>query len=233
MKHVFVAVVACACRRRQLGGPESSAYSVECRLAVRHQPRRPRPARPMVIQKVIVRVNGEDLHADGADAAPDPDACGSRTSARCATPRIFRPKLGCARRSPRSRPTILVEAVDELLHRPARPRAGHQVHRRAVQEALDNIKKENKLDDAALTKALQQEGLTLRAAAELRTIVAACAACSSRRSCRHDASPRKRSGSTTRRTRRVHDAGDGHAARDLRVGAVRPRRASASASTRK
>ena len=59
-------------------------------------------------------------------------------------------------------PAILVEAVDELLMVQRGRELGIKFGDDKFKEALDNIKKENKLDDAGLAKALQQEGLTLQ-----------------------------------------------------------------------
>ena len=58
-------------------------------------------------------------------------------------------------------PTILAEAVDELLLVQRGRELGVKLSDTQFQQAIDNIKKENKLDDAGLVKALSQEGMTL------------------------------------------------------------------------
>src|SRR5262245_9569341 len=58
-------------------------------------------------------------------------------------------------------PTILAEAVDELLLVQRGRELGVKLSDQQFQQAVDNIKKENKLDDAGLAKALSQEGMTI------------------------------------------------------------------------
>jgi peptidyl-prolyl cis-trans isomerase SurA len=58
-------------------------------------------------------------------------------------------------------PELLVAAVDELLLVQQGRELGLTFTEEQFQSALENIKKQNKLDDAALKVALEQEGLTL------------------------------------------------------------------------
>ena len=97
-------------------------------------------------------------------------------------------------------PDILVEAVDELLLVQRGRELGVKLSDQQFKQALDNIKKENKLDDAGLAKALSQEGITL---AELRQnfershLMRAVQQNEIMPACR---SPRKKSNSSIRRT---------------------------------
>ena len=58
-------------------------------------------------------------------------------------------------------PDLLVNAVDELLLVQRAREMGVKFTDEQFKDALDNIKKDNKLDDASLKAALTQEGLTL------------------------------------------------------------------------
>ena len=111
------------------------------------------PAAPSstVVERVLVRVNGEiftqsQLTRRQIDALRDlkPTA---NTNLEAEVTKLT--------------PGLLVAAVDELLLVQQGRELGMVFTESQFQSAIENIKKENKLDDAGLKEALQQEGLTL------------------------------------------------------------------------
>ena len=96
-------------------------------------------------------------HQDRARAAADRGAAAARSQlpARLATP-------SCRRRSPRSRPTSIVDAVDELLLVQRGRELGYTLGNEQFRNIVENIKKENKLEtEEQFQAALKQEGMTL------------------------------------------------------------------------
>ena len=160
MKHVFVAVVAA------LIIPASSTAQNPPPAPPVTAPAPPAPAAPatagktMVIQKVIVKVNGEiftltDLTQRQIQVLRDQNR-------QVRTAADLQSDAGLSKALSEITPTILAEAVDELLLVQRGRELGIRFGDDRFKEALENIKKENKLDDAGLAKALQQEGLTLQ-----------------------------------------------------------------------
>jgi len=111
------------------------------------------PAGPTstVVERVLVRVNGEiftqsQLTRRQIEALRDlKQTANSNLEAEIV----------------RLTPRLLVEAVDELLLVQQGRELGLVFSEAQFQSALENIKKQNKLDDAGLKVALEQEGLTL------------------------------------------------------------------------
>jgi parvulin-like peptidyl-prolyl isomerase len=117
----------------------------------------PSPPPSNIIQRIIVKVNGEiftltELVQRQADAVrqDNPDlANNAQLSAKIAE----------------ITPQLLVEVVDELLMVQRGRELGIRFSDENFKNALENVKKQNNLDDEGLKKALVQAGLTL---AELR-----------------------------------------------------------------
>ncbi len=112
-----------------------------------------------IIQKIIVKVNGEiftltDLTQRQIQALREKNRQ-VRSAEELQTDAALRQALT------ELTPSILAEAVDELLLVQRGRELGVKLSDQQFQQAIDNIKKENKLDDAGLAKALSQEGMTL------------------------------------------------------------------------
>ena len=112
-----------------------------------------------IIQKVIVKVNGEiftqtELVQRQAEAVrqenQDPKDVKS-----------FQDDAKLAAKITEITPLILVEVVDELLMVQRGRELGIRFTDEAFKNALENVKKQNNLDDEGLKKALIQAGLTL------------------------------------------------------------------------
>lgn len=112
-----------------------------------------------IIQKIIVKVNGEiftqaDLELRQIQALRDQNRQ-VRNPQDLVGDAALRTALADVT------PTILSDAVDELLLVQRGRELGVKFTDESFKQALENIKKDNKLDDAALAAALKQEGLTL------------------------------------------------------------------------
>lgn len=112
-----------------------------------------------VIQKIIVKVNGEiftltDLTQRQIQVLRDRNRQ-VRSAEDLQNDAALRQALA------ELTPNILAEAVDELLLVQRGRELGVKLSDQQFQQAVENIKKENKLDDAGLAKALSQEGITL------------------------------------------------------------------------
>jgi peptidyl-prolyl cis-trans isomerase SurA len=112
-----------------------------------------------IIQKIIVKVNGEiftqaDLEMRQIQALRDQNR-------QVRNPQDLTGDAALRSALADVTPTILSDAVDELLLVQHGREMGARFTDESFNQALDNIKKDNKLDDAALAAALKQEGLTL------------------------------------------------------------------------
>jgi peptidyl-prolyl cis-trans isomerase SurA len=112
-----------------------------------------------IIQKIIVKVNGEiftqaDLEMRQIQALRDQNR-------QVRNPQDLTGDAALRSALADVTPTILSDAVDELLLVQHGREMGARFTDESFNQALDNIKKDNKLDDAALAVALKQEGLTL------------------------------------------------------------------------
>jgi peptidyl-prolyl cis-trans isomerase SurA len=115
--------------------------------------------KPLVIQKVIVKVNGEiftltELTQRQIQALRDQQ--------KQVTPETLQNDSALRKAVEDVTPMILTEAVDELLLVQRGRELGVKFTDEQFKQAIENIKKENKLDDVGLARALQQEGLTLQ-----------------------------------------------------------------------
>jgi peptidyl-prolyl cis-trans isomerase SurA len=162
MKHVIgpllcaVCVVAAAAAPRAQVALPTPAPSVPPSPAVPVAPQVPAsPAAPAstIVERVLVRVNGEiftqsQLTRRQIDALRD-----LKENARAGS--------NIEAELTRLTPDLLVAAVDELLLVQQGRELGLTFTEDQFKSALENIKKQNKLDDAGFKTALEQEGLTL------------------------------------------------------------------------
>lgn len=112
-----------------------------------------------IIQKIIVKVNGEiftqaDLELRQIQALRDQNR-------QVRSPQDLSTDAGLRAALSDVTPVILSDAVDELLLVQHGRELGVKFSDENFRQALENIKKENKLDDAGLMAALKQEGITL------------------------------------------------------------------------
>src|SRR6185295_16256186 len=115
------------------------------------------PAQGTIIQQIIVKVNGDiftktDLEARQILALRDKNL-------------IVDPAKGLNDAALKTAllevtPDILVDAVDEFLKVQRAHELGYRMTDENFKAIVENIKKGNKVDDAGLRNALQQEGLT-------------------------------------------------------------------------
>jgi peptidyl-prolyl cis-trans isomerase SurA len=118
-----------------------------------------RAQKGQIIERVIVRVNGEIFTQSqlterqiAALRERNRDVKDSHALEDDATLRTLLAEVT---------PPILVTAVDELLLVQRGREIGAKFTDEQFQAALDNIKKSNKIDDEGLKKAMEQEGITL------------------------------------------------------------------------
>jgi len=117
-----------------------------------------------IIQKIIVKVNGEiftqtDLVMRQIQALRDQNQ-------QVQTAQQLQTDAGLQKALTEVTPAILEEAIDELLLVQRGREMGVRFGDEQFKQALDNVKKQNKLDDAGLKAAMAQEGITME---ELRT----------------------------------------------------------------
>jgi peptidyl-prolyl cis-trans isomerase SurA len=115
------------------------------------------PAQGTIIQQIIVKVNGDiftktDLESRQIVALRDKNL-------------VVDPAKGLNDAALKAAlldvtPDLLVEAVDELLQVQRAHELGFRMSDENFKSIVENIKKQNKLDDAGLRAALQQEGLS-------------------------------------------------------------------------
>jgi peptidyl-prolyl cis-trans isomerase SurA len=118
------------------------------------------PSKTVIIQKVIVKVNGEVFTLTDLTQRQIETLRNQNKQVRNATD--LQTDAGIRQALTEVTPIILMEAIDELLLVQRGREMGVKFGDEQFKQALDNIKKENKLDDAGLIKALQQEGITLQ-----------------------------------------------------------------------
>jgi peptidyl-prolyl cis-trans isomerase SurA len=127
----------------------------------------PNPAnqrKSVVIEKVLVRVNGEiltltQLTARQVDRLRDPDI-------QSKYPNGFSDDAELQKAVNQVTPDVLVGAIDLMLEVQHARELGMKYTDADFKRSLDNLKKDQNLDDAKLQDALKQEGLTLE---DLRT----------------------------------------------------------------
>jgi parvulin-like peptidyl-prolyl isomerase len=119
----------------------------------------PRAVPSNVIQKIIVKVNGEiftqtELVQRQAEAVRQENQDPKDLKA-------FQDDAKLAAQIAEVTPAILVEAVDELLMVQRGREIGIRFTDAQFKDAIDRVKKQNNLDDEGLKKAMAQAGLTL------------------------------------------------------------------------
>jgi parvulin-like peptidyl-prolyl isomerase len=119
----------------------------------------PRAVPSNVIQKIIVKVNGEiftqtELVQRHAEAVRQENQDPKDLKA-------FQDDAKLAAQIAEVTPAILVEAVDELLMVQRGREIGIRFTDAQFKDAIDRVKKQNNLDDEGLKKAMAQAGLTL------------------------------------------------------------------------
>ena len=125
----------------------------------------PPPAAPppqstsTILQKIIVKVNGEIFTQTDLEEQQiltirekDPKLAQNDAALKAALAEIT--------------PQLLVDAVDELLLIQHGRETGARFTDEDFKRAIDNVKQQNKLDDAGLAKALAESGLTMTALRE-------------------------------------------------------------------
>ncbi len=113
------------------------------------------PERSMILERVIVRVNGEIL-TQSQLAQRQTDAIRERTPDAQNIPDAQVAKLLFE-----VTPDALVDSVDEMLISQRGKELGAKFTDELFKDALTKVKETNKLDDESLQKALAQEGITL------------------------------------------------------------------------
>ena len=116
------------------------------------------PSTGVIIQQIIVKVNGEiftltDLEQAQIQALRDKNRTVGRADLQ--NDKTLRGLLADVT------PEILVDAVDDLLLVQRGRELGYHLTDDQFKSVLENVKKDNKLDDAGLKAALAQEGLSL------------------------------------------------------------------------
>ncbi len=113
-----------------------------------------------IIEKIIVKVNGEILTQSELESEQI-KSLQEQQNAKVVDAKQLSTDAGLAKALQEITPQLLVDAVDDLLIVQYGRELGVKFTEDRFKQALDNVKKENKLDDAQFKKALEQEGITL------------------------------------------------------------------------
>jgi peptidyl-prolyl cis-trans isomerase SurA len=131
------------------------ALALSIGLAAQEPQATPTPRPSAIIQKIIVKVNGEILtqteleQLQIAAVRAQPNVAQIQDDATLQ--RVIRELT----------PKILAQSVDDLLLLQRGRELGFQMTEERFQTVLDSVKKDNNLDEAQLTEALKNEGMTL------------------------------------------------------------------------
>ncbi len=122
-------------------------------------PALPTPVPTNIIQRIIVKVNGEiftqtELVQRQVDALRE-------SNQDVKDPKAFQDDAKLAGMINELTPALLVDLVDELLMVQRGRELGYRFTDEIFKQSLENVKKQNNLDDEGLKKALVQAGLTL------------------------------------------------------------------------
>ena len=123
-------------------------------------PTPPAPAKSSIIEKVIVKVNGEILTQSELERLQI-DTLQREQNAKVTKPRELSTDAGLTKALSEITPRLLVEVIDELLLVQFGKEQGIKFSDDNFKQALDNVKKENKLDDKQFVIALKEANLTL------------------------------------------------------------------------
>ena len=136
---------------------KTSASSVGC-LLIAVAPRLAAQSATVIIEKIIVKVNGEIFTQTELESASDSRRFAKQNPAS-ARPEDLQNDAGLRAALATVTPDLLVDAVDELLLVQHGREIGAQVHATSSSSGVDRaVKKDNKIDDAQLQAALKQEG---------------------------------------------------------------------------
>ena len=112
-----------------------------------------------IIQKIIVKVNGEIFTQ--TDLEEQQILALREKNEQVRSPQDLQDDAKLKAALAEVTPAVLVDAVDELLLIQRAREAGATFTEANFKLGLENLKKANKLDDAGLAKGLEQEGMTL------------------------------------------------------------------------
>jgi peptidyl-prolyl cis-trans isomerase SurA len=164
MKHTLIALSACLAVG--VGAAQPSAQSTQASPVPQAQTPSAAdaavaatPARGQIIQRILVKVNGEILTQ--TDLEELQIAALQERNRQVSNPQDLRNDATLRALLVEMTPKILMDAIDELILLQRARELGYKVTEAQYKDALDGIKKENKMDDAALAKALQQQGMTM------------------------------------------------------------------------
>lgn len=109
-----------------------------------------------IIQKIIVKVNGEILTQTDLEQRQIEAVRGRPDAAQITTNAQLEQVIT------EITPAVLVSAVDEMLLLARGKELGYRLSQEQFDRVVDNVKTQNNLDDAQLAVALQQEGMTMQ-----------------------------------------------------------------------
>jgi peptidyl-prolyl cis-trans isomerase SurA len=120
------------------------------------------PAQPKsaIIEKIIVKVNGEVLTQSELEREQI-ETLQQQQNAKIVDPKQLATDAGLSKAIQDITPQLLVDAIDELLIVQYGRELGVKFTETSFQQALDNIKKQNKMDDKQLAAAIKESNLTL------------------------------------------------------------------------
>ena len=113
-----------------------------------------------IIEKIIVKVNGEILTQSELESEQI-KSLQEQQNAKVVDAKQLSTDAGLAKALQEITPQLLVDAVDDLLIVQYGRELGVKFTEDRFKQALDNVKKENKLDDKQFAQALKESNLTL------------------------------------------------------------------------
>jgi peptidyl-prolyl cis-trans isomerase SurA len=120
----------------------------------------PAQAKSAIIEKIIVKVNGEVLTQSELER-DQIEALQRQQNSKLVDAKSLSTDAGLSKALQEITPQLLADAVDELLIVQYGRELGVKFTEDRFKQALDNVKKENKLDDKQFAQALKEANLTL------------------------------------------------------------------------
>jgi peptidyl-prolyl cis-trans isomerase SurA len=159
MKQILIALSACLAVG--VGGAQPSAQSSQTTqpAAAPDAAGATLSAHGQIIQRILVKVNGEILTQTDLEERQITEL--QARNRNVTNPQDLRNDAKLRALLIEITPQILSDAIDELIKLQRARELGYKVEESQYKEAIDGIKKENKMDDAQLLKALQQQGMTM------------------------------------------------------------------------
>jgi peptidyl-prolyl cis-trans isomerase SurA len=117
------------------------------------------PGSGQIVQRILVKVNGEILTQTDLEERQISEL--QSRNRNVSTSQDLRNDATLRALLVEITPKILIEAIDELILLQRAHELGYKVTETQYKDAIEGIKKDNKLDDAQLLKALQQQGTTM------------------------------------------------------------------------